>query len=171
MKCKLFIAVMATVLVVCGGGLTGFCGDVATHKAVAPIGGYDTDFGHYTDGLQPSMVQAAFRADYDMDYGHVTDNMEPSLAYAAFIVDYLEKCDCKGELLNAKSLSIRKAAVRDTVKGAYVRDNQAELVRYMLENNVPMNPRRVEYVINQQFTAQVSPQEVYTVLAKEPIYE
>jgi hypothetical protein len=171
MKRKFFIALMATVLVLCGGGLTGFCGDVATHKAVAPIGGYDLGFGHYTDGLQPAMMQAAFRDDYDMDYGHFTDSMEPSTAYAALIADYLQKCDCKRRLLSAKSPNIRKGAFIDTLKGAYVRVNQVELVRYMMGKNVAVNPRRVEYVINQLFTEQVSPQEVYAVLANEPIVE
>ena len=165
MKSKLFIAVMGSVLLITSGALTGLCGDVAAE--VATIDSYDLDFGHYTDSLQPSMMQAALRDDYDMDYGRFTDGMEPSLVYAAFIADYLEKCDCRGDMLDAKSLNIRKAALRDTVKGAYVEKNSAELVRYMVENNVPMNPRRVEYVINQRFADQVNPQEVYTVLTNE----
>jgi hypothetical protein len=89
------------------------------------------------------------------------------LAYAAIVADYLEKCRCKGALLGAKSAKIRKIAVRDTVKGAFVRQNQAELIQYLIENNVAVNPRRVEYVLNQRFNELVSPREVYTVLASE----
>ena len=147
MKRKLIIAFIGTVLVVFGGGLTGFCGDVATKNAVAPSDGYDVDFGHYTD------------------------SMEPNLVYATFIANYLNRCDCKARLLNAKSPNIRKDAFRDTLKGAYVRENQAALVRYMLANNVALNPRRMEYVINQRFAEQVNPQAVYALLAKEPINE
>ena len=171
MKRKLFITLLGTVLLTCGGALTGLCGDDTTNKIVAAevlvIDSYDVDYGHYTDGMQLTLMQAVFRDDYDMDYGHYGDSMEPSVAYAAIVADYLEKCRCKGALLDAKSANIRKLAVRDTVKGAFVRQNQAELIQYLIENNVAVNPRRVEYMINQRFKEQVSPHEVYAALANE----
>ena len=92
------------------------------------------------------------------------DNVKPSLIYGAFIDNYVSKCECKASLLDAGSLNIRKNAMQATVKGAYLKSNRTKLIRHLMEVNAPLNPNRIEYHLNQQFTRSVQPDEVYTVL-------
>ena len=95
------------------------------------------------------------------------DQIKPSLIYGAFVDDYIQKCQIKATLLNSSSLNIRKNAMRATVKGAYMRHNRVKLVKYLMEKNVSLNPRRIKYHLNQQFAKVVQPNEVYSALVEE----
>lgn len=95
--------------------------------------------------------------------GDFTD-VNPSLIYGACIDDYIKKCEAKAGLLDSASLNIRKMALRATVKGAYLRSNRAELIEYLEARAAALNPRRIQYHLNQKFAEAVHPIEVYTVL-------
>ena len=92
------------------------------------------------------------------------DNVKPSLIYGVYIDNYVKKCECKAWLLDANSLNIRRIATRATVKGAYSKANRTRLVRHLMEVNVPLNPNRIAYHLNQHFARSVNPNAVYTVL-------
>ncbi len=54
--------------------------------------------------------------------------------------------------------------MRATVRGVYLEANRTKLIRYLMEVNAPLNPNRIQYHLNQQFTQSVQPNEVYTAL-------
>lgn len=102
------------------------------------------------------MAQASF--------GGNTGSLKPSLVYGAFVDQYVHKCEVKASLLDAGSLNIRKDAMRATLKGAYVKSNRTKLIRYLMVKNVPLNPYRIEFHLNQKFAQSVQPKDVYAVL-------
>ena len=69
-------------------------------------------------------------------------NVKPLLNYGTFIDDYAQKCEAKAALLDSGSVNIRKDAMRATIKGTYLRHNRANLVKYLMEKEAPLNPYR-----------------------------
>ena len=91
-------------------------------------------------------------------------NAQRLLMYSACIDDCIFKCEAKAKLLARPSLNIRKDALRAIIKGAYYRCNRNELIKYLMEQNVPLNHHRIKYHLNQKFIESVHPYEVYKVL-------
>ena len=95
------------------------------------------------------------------------DHAKSSLIYGAFVDNYIQKCEAKAELLDSGSFNIRRSAMQATVKGAFIQSNRASLIKYLKENNVPLNVDRIQYHLNQKFAQSVYGQNVYAVLLEK----
>ena len=97
------------------------------------------------------------------------DRVASSERYGAFVDKYIKKCASKAEMLDSDSFNIRKNAMRATVKGAFLQSNRTTMINYLAEKNVPMNPDRIEYHLNQKFAEAVLLQGVYAALTQDHV--
>ena len=95
------------------------------------------------------------------------DNARASLIYGAFVDHYIQKCAAKAELLDSGSFNIRKSALQATVKGAFIQSNRTSIIKYLKENDVPLNAHRIQYHLNQKFAQSVYGQNLYALLLKD----
>ena len=93
-----------------------------------------------------------------------TDDARFSLTYGAFVDNYIQKCEAKAEMLDSRSLNIRKSAMRSTLKGAFIQSNRTTMIKHLMEKNVPLNVPRIQYHLDS-----VHPQKVYAMLLKEHV--
>ena len=91
------------------------------------------------------------------------------VSYGTFVDNYIQKCEAKAEMLDSRSLNIRKSAMRATLKGAFIQSNRTTMIKHLMEKNVPLNVHRIQYHLNQMFNESVHPQKVYAMLLKEHV--
>ena len=91
------------------------------------------------------------------------------VGYGAFVDNYIQKLEAKAEMLDSRSLNIRKSAMRSTLKGAFIQSNRTTMIKHLMEKNVPLNVHRIQYHLNQMFNESVHPQKVYAMLLKEHV--
>jgi hypothetical protein len=96
-----------------------------------------------------------------------TTTTDPAQAYGAYVDDYIAKCEAKADLLDARSVNIRKIALRSIVKGGFVKSNRDQMIEYLVVKNVPLNAHRIQYHLNQLFARSVHPDQVYARLLRE----
>jgi hypothetical protein len=95
------------------------------------------------------------------------EDARSSLIYGAFVDNYVQKCEAKAEMLDSGSFNIRRSAMQATVKGAFIQSNRDSMIKYLKENNVPLNVHRIQYHLNQKFAQSVYHQNVYAALLEE----
>jgi len=98
-----------------------------------------------------------------------TEDVRPSLIYGTIVDNYIQNCEAKAEMLDSRSLNIRKSAMRATLKGAFIQSNRTTMIKHLMEKNVPLNVPRIQYHLNQMFNESVHPQKVYAMLLKEHV--
>jgi hypothetical protein len=89
---------------------------------------------------------------------------ERARIYGTVVDNYIQKCEAKAEMLDSGSLTIRKSAMRATVKGAYLRAHRTALVNHLVAAQAPLNADRIAYHLNMQYAQSFFSREVYLAL-------
>jgi hypothetical protein len=92
---------------------------------------------------------------------------ERARIYGTVVDNYIQKCEAKAEMLDSGSLTIRKSAMRATVKGAYLRAHRTALVNHLVAAQAPLNADRIAYHLNRQYAQSFFSREVYLALLED----
>lgn len=87
--------------------------------------------------------------------------------YSKVVDDIIAKCRAKADHLDSKSPRIRRMAVKAVVKGAYLRANKSELVKYLAAIGARPHPAEIQFHLNCIFYDMARSDKMYAVLFSE----
>ena len=83
--------------------------------------------------------------------GGDTDVMEKRAKLEALLDRYVASCSAKSEMLNSRSETIRKSAIRSCRIASFCVTSKEALVNEMLAQNIEPKPYKVSMFLNEKF--------------------